>query len=118
MEVKATTLFDFTTIPELTGWVESSDTVRPQGMSKASFVLQKTQAYQRAVLFTLLLAQPNGAGFAGVNFDGAWNLEDHGALWIKGRGHGDAKMYKINLRHKGQRGDGSYQAIFKVSDEM
>lgn len=40
------TLFDFTTIPDLSLWEESSDTVRTQGMSKASFNLQKTQIFQ------------------------------------------------------------------------
>ena len=108
------TLFDFTTTPNLLGWAESSDTVRNEGMSKASFVLQKTQIYQRAVLFTLLLAQPDGAGFAGVGYYGDWDLRNHEALHIECWGHGEAEEHKIYLRHKGQEGGGSYQALFKV----
>lgn len=60
-------LFDFTKMKALDQWVESSDTVREVGMSKASLVIQKTQVFQRAVFFTLLNPQPNGAGFAGMS---------------------------------------------------
>ena len=59
-------LFDFAKMQELTGWIESSDTVRSQGMSKANLVLQKSPTFQRAIFFTLLNPQPNGAGFAGM----------------------------------------------------
>lgn len=35
-------------------------------MSKASFSLQRSRLFQRAVVFALLNPQPNGAAFAGV----------------------------------------------------
>jgi len=64
-------LFDFRNETEFTAadtdsWWEVSDTVRRVGMSKAAFVLQETQVYQRAVMFAVLNPQPNGAAFAGM----------------------------------------------------
>merc|ERR1712071_367946 len=60
-------LFDFTTPgADVGGWIESSDTVRVPGKSKALMVLQKARLFQRAVFFALLNPQPNGAGFAGI----------------------------------------------------
>merc|ERR1712029_1319268 len=65
------TIFNFNSETEFTdedanSWWESSDTVRTPGMSKASFVLQKSRVFQRAIIFALLNPQPNGAGFSGV----------------------------------------------------
>ena len=65
------TIFNFNSETEFSeedasSWWESSDTVRTPGMSKASFVLQKSRVFQRAIFFALLNPQPNGAGFAGV----------------------------------------------------
>ena len=47
-------------------WYEVSDTVRTQGSSKATIVLQKTQVFQRAIFFSLLNPLPGGACFAGM----------------------------------------------------
>jgi len=66
-------IFNFTdpekfTEEDLNEWFESSDTVRQQGMSKATLTLQKLNKgnEQRAIFFALLNPQPNGAGFAGM----------------------------------------------------
>ncbi|EFN64622.1 hypothetical protein EAG_03774 [Camponotus floridanus] len=59
-------LFDFTNVQSLDDWREVSDTVRTVGKSKAVLTLQTSQLFQRAVFFTLLNPQPNGAGFAGI----------------------------------------------------
>merc|ERR1712029_531182 len=58
--VPSRVLFDFTDPSGggLEDWVESSDTVREVGMSKASFVIQQTRRYRRAVFFALLDSGP------------------------------------------------------------
>jgi len=75
------TIFNFNSETEFTdedanSWWESSDTVRTPGMSKASFVLQKSKLFQRAIFFALLNPQPNGAGFAGVKTNLSMDLEN------------------------------------------
>ena len=52
---------------------------REPGKSKASFVLQKSRLFQRAIFFALLNPQPNGAGFAGVKTDLTLDLGEAGA---------------------------------------
>ena len=52
---------------------------REPGKSKASFVLQKSRLFQRAIFFALLNPQPNGAGFAGVKTDLSLDLGEFGA---------------------------------------
>ena len=87
-------------------------------MSKADFVLQTTQIFQRAVFFGLLNPQPNGACFAGsrVTLDHV-DLSAFKAILLKVRGQGEAKQFKIILRHKGQNKDPlpAYENMFEVS---
>ena len=71
-------------------------------MSKAVLALQKTQVFQRAIFFSLLNPQPNGAGFAGVRTRGTWDLRDFDEICLRCRGQGQNSHYKIVLRHKGQ----------------
>ena len=52
---------------------------REPGKSKASFVLQKSRLFQRAIFFALLNPQPNGAGFAGVKTNLSLDLGETGA---------------------------------------
>ena len=59
-------LLDFRTLNTVEDWYEVSDTVRTQGSSKATIVLQKTQVFQRAIFFSLLNPLPSGACFAGM----------------------------------------------------
>ena len=52
---------------------------REPGKSKASFVLQKSRLFQRAIFFALLNPQPNGAGFAVVKTNLTLDLGEAGA---------------------------------------
>lgn len=108
------TLFDFTKMPDLDGWRESSDTVREVGKSKAAITLQRTQVFQRAIFFTLLNPQPNGAGFAGVRTVTNFDLADCKNLEITLRAQGENDRYKVVLRHKylHAESDPSYEQFF------
>jgi len=110
-------LFNFTTIRSLDTWAESSDTVREVGMSKASFVLQKTRKYQRAIFFALLNPQPNGACFAGYRSETHFNSSNYKAIQLRLRGvQGDLWRYKIILKNQIISNQRSYEAFFKVND--
>merc|ERR1712223_1348957 len=92
-------LFDFTTMSDVNDWYEVSDTVREVGKSKATLVLQKTRKFQRAIFFTLLNPQPNGACFAGVNYDGNFDLGNYSGLEIRFKAQAaDIKSWKIVLK--------------------
>jgi hypothetical protein len=110
-------LFDFTAPDaDVSGWVESSDTVRQPGMSKAAIVLQKSQLFQRAVFFGLLNPQPNGAGFAGVRHSTDFDLSKFSSVEVKLRGQGNNKNFKLYLKHHGEVGDASpsYENFFQA----
>ena len=110
-------LFDFRTIPDLDDWKESSDTVRDVGMSKASFVLQKTQQYQRAIFFALLNPQANGACFAGFRSQCDFASSNYEAIHLRLQGsNGDLWRYKILLTNQKDTYQRSYEAYFNVSD--
>ncbi|XP_046735762.1 uncharacterized protein LOC124405144 isoform X2 [Diprion similis] len=96
------TLFDFTSSDNVSDWTEQSDTVRTVGKSKAVIVIQETQVFRRAVFFTLLNPQSNGAGFAGVRTETTLNLTGYNNIDINCRGQGNNTGYKVVLRHKGQ----------------
>jgi len=49
-------------------WVEVSDTKRDVGLSKATLAIIESETDRRASLFTLLVPQPDGACFAGMNY--------------------------------------------------
>ncbi|XP_076224018.1 uncharacterized protein LOC116424918 [Nomia melanderi] len=107
-------LVDFTTINNINDWLEISDTVRTVGMSKAVLVLQTTQVFQRAIFFTLLNPQANGAGFAGIRKRTNLNLSNFKGIEILCRGQGSNDHYKIVLRHKNLHTDKdiTYEQIF------
>ncbi|XP_018058241.1 PREDICTED: uncharacterized protein LOC108693692 [Atta colombica] len=115
-------LFDFTDIQSVDDWREMSDTVRTEGKSKATLTLQTSQLFQRAVFFTLLKPQPNGAGFAGVRKLTNLNLSRYRNIEITCRGQGQNMHYKISLRHRGQNSNMyfSYEQFFTVliSDDV
>ncbi|TRY77210.1 hypothetical protein TCAL_12559 [Tigriopus californicus] len=118
MVVKDMSDFDFGQIDNLDGWFESSDTVREPGKSKASFVLQKTQVFQRAIFFSVLNPQENGAGFAGYRVGTDLDLSAVNGLQIRCRSQGSATHYKILLRDESSiTGDGSFEAVFQPSSE-
>jgi len=110
-------LFDFTTANNVNDWVEISDTVREVGMSKAVITLQKTQLFQRAIFFTLLNPQPNGAGFAGVETRTDFNLTDYDNIEITCRAQGNNNNYKIILRDPKMSEDPhiTYEQFFSVT---
>jgi len=49
-------------------WDEVSDTMRQAGLSKATLTIIAAETDRRASMFTLLVPQPNGACFAGMNY--------------------------------------------------
>ena len=106
---------DFTTTTNL-NWIESSDTVRKVGMSKAVLVLQQTQVYQCAIFFTLLIPQPNGACFAGVYKPVNLDLSDFSRMSIRLRGQGENSRYKLFMDDisTGSKAHSHYEAFFQV----
>ena len=115
-----TMLFDFTApSASVEHWEEQSDVVRSVGMSKATLVLQKTQVFQRAVFFTLLNPQPNGAGFAGMRTTTSLNLSDKSNIVLSCRGQGQNYGYKVVLRHRGldEEPNPSYEQMFEAPKE-
>lgn len=115
----ALVLFDFTTMANLHGWSEMSDVVREVGMSKAVLVLQKTQRFQRGVLFSMLNPQPNGAGFAGFRTDTEFDLTNYNSLQLFCRGQGENYGYKVVLRHRNENTEPfpSYEQMFQVGSK-
>lgn len=112
-------LFDFTNAQSVDDWREMSDTVRTVGKSKAVLTLQTSQLFQRAVFFTLLNPQPNGAGFAGVRKSTNLDLSKFQNIEITCRGQGQNSHYKISLRHRGENSneDLSYEQFFTVKPQ-
>ncbi|XP_023245145.1 uncharacterized protein C9E9.15 isoform X2 [Copidosoma floridanum] len=111
----ATTLFDFTDrSASVANWTEISDVVREVGKSKAVLSLQSTHVFQRAVFFSLLNPQLNGAGFAGVRVPVEWDLSGYKEFRIKCRGQGQNYHYKIVLRHNHRSADDDveYEQLF------
>lgn len=109
-------LFDFTKTDSVNNWIESSDTVRREGKSKATLVLQKTQLVQYAILFTQLNPiQPINAGFAGVKTALEANLSEYENITIRCKAQGQNEHYKIILNHKGYDQYGiNYEQFFRV----
>lgn len=76
---------------------------------------QKTKLFQRAVMFSMLNLQPNGAGFVGFYNEDAWNLSPYSGVELRVRGQGDNSIYKLNMRHNGQgTHDVAYEAFYEV----
>ncbi|KAL4704068.1 hypothetical protein ACJJTC_001990 [Scirpophaga incertulas] len=101
-------IFNFNNNDGVDTWQEQSDTVRNVGMSKAVLVLHQNIGFQRAILFTLLNPQPNGAGFAGVRAIRKYNLTGYTMLQIRCRGQGEYSGFKVVLRHKDLNNEPNY----------
>jgi len=105
-------LYNFTspsfTDLEANTWYESSDTVRTAGMSKASFCLQKSRQFQRAVMFAMINPQPNGAGFAGMKHEHPIRSSHLAAspegIILRLRGQGQLPHWKVVLTDSDQLG--------------
>ncbi|XP_012281116.1 uncharacterized protein C9E9.15 [Orussus abietinus] len=108
------TLFDFTQTENVKNWMEQSDTVRTVGKSKAVLALQTTQMFRRAIFFTLLNPQPNGAGFAGMITATSLDLSNYQKFDIRCRGQGSNSHYKVLLRQWGMDPtlDVTYEQLF------
>ncbi|XP_011867988.1 PREDICTED: uncharacterized protein LOC105562073 isoform X2 [Vollenhovia emeryi] len=117
MQLNKMMLFDFTDVQSVDDWREVSDTVRTVGKSKAALALQTSQLFQRAILFTLLNPQSNGACFAGVRKLTNLDLSGFKSIEIACRGQGQNSHYKISLRHRGENSnrDLSYEQFFTVT---
>lgn len=111
-------LFDFTnSTSSVDDWIEISDTERDVGKSKGVLVQQKTQQFQRAIFFTLLNPQPNGAGFAGVSYrKQKFDLSSFTGLKLSARAQGENYVYKVILRHHHEESSllPSYEIFFEV----
>ncbi|XP_046466172.1 uncharacterized protein [Neodiprion pinetum] len=109
-------LFDFTSSDNVSDWTEQSDTVRTVGKSKAVFVMQETQEFRRAILFTLLNPQSNGAAFAGVRIETVMNFVGLSTIHINCRAQGNSTGYKIVLRHDGENNEPypTYEQFFEA----
>lgn len=111
-------LWNFTAAgANVSDWTESSDgTARAAGMSTGAFKLQKTARFQRAVLFSLLNPQPNGAGFVGFYAEGHWDLSQFKAIKLRARAQGENYRYKVYLKQHGDSsaGGGAYEAYFEM----
>ncbi|UJR26295.1 hypothetical protein I4U23_007633 [Adineta vaga] len=94
-------LFDFTKSTScINDWIEISDTERDVGKSKGILVEHKSEQFQRAIFFSLLNPQPNGAGFAGIAYrTKTFDLSSFSALKLSVRAQGESFVYKVILRH-------------------
>jgi NADH dehydrogenase [ubiquinone] 1 alpha subcomplex assembly factor 1 len=114
-------LFDFTSsASSVNDWQEVSDTEREVGMSKGALIEQRTQQFQRAIFFSLLNPQPNGAGFAGVVYrKKTFDLSASSGLKLAVRAQGENFIYKVILRHHHEELSTlpSYEIFFEVSDK-
>ena len=114
-------LFDFTNgTVAFDDWMEVSDTEREVGKSKGVLVPQTTQQFQRAIFFTLLNPQPNGAGFAGIVYrKKPFDLTAFQGLKLTVRAQGENFFYKAMLRHHNDESSlqPSYEAFFEVRRE-
>lgn len=111
-------MFDFTRTEQVGNWIESSDTIKTTGMSKAVIAIQKTNLIQRGILFTLFNPRPNKLGYAAVKCDASFDLTGYNCITIKCRGQGVNLKYKMLLRHKGMDTNSIvYGQIFTVFSE-
>lgn len=76
----------------------------------------RLQVFQRAVFFTLLNPQPNGAGFAGVRTFTHLDLTNRSAIALHCRAQGQNFDYKMVLRHRGLNDEPNptYEQTFQV----
>jgi hypothetical protein len=111
-------LFDFTnSTASVNDWIEISDTERDVGKSKGVFIEQKTEQFQRAIFFSLLNPQPNGAAFAGVAYrKKSFDLTSFTGLKLSVRAQGENFVYKVILRHHNEQSSlqPSYEIFFEV----
>ncbi|KAL6068027.1 CIA30 domain-containing protein [Balamuthia mandrillaris] len=113
-----TYLLDFTASTAAgQGWFEVSDTLRGVGRSFATLQVQtrRDSSLRRAILFTLLNPQPDGACFASMRKSVTWNLSAVTTLVLTLRAQGECSRYSLVLKDA-TRVDGgtSFHAFFNV----
>jgi hypothetical protein len=115
-------LFDFTnSASTVNDWIEISDTERDVGKSKGVFVEQKTEKFQKAIFFSLLNPQPNGAAFAGIAYrKKSFDLSSFTGLNLSVRAQGENFVYKVILRHHNEHSSlqPSYEIFFEVKTNI
>jgi hypothetical protein len=115
-------LFDFThSTSSVNDWIEVSDTERDVGKSKGVLVEQTTEKFQRAIFFSLLNPQPNGAAFAGVVYrKKSFDLTSFTGLKLSVRAQGENFIYKLILRHHNEESSlqPSYENFFEVINKI
>ena len=102
----AVLLFDFTLGTSINNFKEVSDaTAREAGLSKASLVFVNATSDPRSVFFTLLVPQPDGACFAGVEDAASFQAGRLPADWavfsdiyLTMRSSGPNSVYKVVLK--------------------
>lgn len=110
-------IWNFNEASDLSSWHESSDgTARSVGMSTGAFKLQRTEMFTRAVMFSLLNPQPNGAGFVGF-FTNCHDLDlsKYRSIRMRYRAQGQNFHYKFYLKDDKNSvvgGSGSYESHF------
>lgn len=93
-------LFDFENATDLNNWQILTDTKRSNGMSKASFVLNKTSTKQSAVFYSSLLPHPkNRACFSGIITFLQINLHKYQYVYFNCLARGRSNNYKFSLGH-------------------
>lgn len=100
-EVGVLILFDFNEDAQVSDWIEVSDTKRSVGKSKANIDIVESDAVRRAVFFTLLNPQEDGACFAGVRkvFEAAQDWSQYVYIAInRARSQGENSQYKITVQ--------------------
>ncbi|RTG82324.1 uncharacterized protein DC041_0011972 [Schistosoma bovis] len=92
------TMFNFTD-PEtflFEDWIEVSDTFRVEGRSIAALVPHTAYNYQSAVFFYLLNPQPDGSGFAGIDYIlDTWDLSKYTGVVIDLHRQGENSNFKL-----------------------
>ncbi|VDP71172.1 unnamed protein product [Schistosoma curassoni] len=92
------TLFNFTE-PETSlfeDWIEVSDTFRVEGRYIAALVPHSANNYQSAVFFYLLNPQPDGSGFAGIDYIlDTWDLSKYTGVVIDLHRQGENSNFKL-----------------------
>jgi hypothetical protein len=103
-------------LDDVAGWVESSDTVRRPGKSKAVMTTVQLSTSAHLGLFVSLVPQPNGACFAGVKHDlPPSTLSTAKGLTVAVKARGGISNWKVVLTLAGvPTSTCSYQALFKV----
>lgn len=94
-------LYNFSRDSTTDSFYEVSDTVRSVGLSKGIITIKESEAERNAVFFSLLVPQPDGACFAGVQTllnSSQNNWSKYEEIIVKVKSSGNYDIYKIVLQ--------------------